>query len=68
MNLRQRMTLAHGLTAHTDRPAMSAGADHQWATGIAASLAFLFLLAAVDYRDELLAARAELRTVAECSR
>jgi hypothetical protein len=56
MNLRQRFTLRHGLRARTDRPALQTSELRDpltWLAAIAACAAFLFLLAAIDYRHQL---------------
>jgi hypothetical protein len=55
MNVRQRITLATGLHGRTDRPALQTSALDPLAivAAIAASAALIFLLAAVEYRDQL---------------
>jgi hypothetical protein len=63
MNLRQRITLRHGLRDRTDRPAMQTSELRDpmaWAAAIAACIAFLLLIAAIQQHEQL-------SEVAECA-
>lgn len=56
MNLRQRLTLRHGLRAHLDEPAMQTSELRDplaWAAAVACCLAFLLLIAAIGQHEEL---------------
>jgi hypothetical protein len=59
MNLRQRYHLQRGLRANLDAPVQTSGLRDPlaWAAAVAVWAAFLLLMAAIDYRDQLEEAR-----------
>jgi hypothetical protein len=60
MNLRQRFTLRHGLRSRTHRPALQTSELRDpltWVAAIAVCAAFLLLVAAIEYREDLEEAR-----------
>jgi hypothetical protein len=56
MNLRQRFTLRHGLRSRTHRPALQTSELRDpltWVAAIAVCAAFLFLVAVIQYQEDL---------------